>query len=90
MMRVVKIGGRAQGDARLGPALAEAARAAGGSAASLCVVHGGGDEVTAMQRRLGLEPAFSGGRRITSEADLEIVRMVLSGTINKRLVAMLL
>src|ERR1019366_5312013 len=90
MMRVVKIGGRAQGDARLGPALAEAARAAGGSAASLCVVHGGGDEVTAMQRRLGLEPAFSGGRRVTSEADLEIVRMVLSGTINKRLVAMLL
>ena len=33
---------------------------------------------------------FSGGRRVTSEADLEIVRMVLSGTINKRLVAMLL
>jgi acetylglutamate kinase len=90
MMRVVKIGGRAQGDARLGPALAAAARAAGSSAASLCVVHGGGDEVSALQRRLGLEPAFRAGRRVTSEADLEIVRMVLSGTINKRLVAMLL
>ena len=90
MMRVVKIGGRAQGDARLGPALAAAAHAAGSSAASLCVVHGGGDEVSALQRRLGLEPAFRGGRRVTSEADLEIVRMVLSGTINKRLVAMLL
>jgi acetylglutamate kinase len=90
MMRVVKIGGRAQGDARLGPALAATARAAGSSAAALCVVHGGGDEVSALQRRLGLEPAFSGGRRITSAADLEIVRMVLSGTINKRLVAMLL
>jgi len=84
-MRVVKIGGRAQGDARLGPALAAAAHAA-----PLCIVHGGGDEVSALQRRLGLEPAFSGGRRVTSEADLEIVRMVLSGTINKRLVAMLL
>src|ERR1019366_4385265 len=104
MMRVVKIGGRAQGDARLGPALAAAAHAAGSSTASLCVVHGGGDEVSALQRRLGLEPVFSGGRgragglepvfsggrRVTSEADLEIVRMVLSGTINKRLVAMLL
>jgi acetylglutamate kinase len=90
MMRVVKIGGRAQSDTRLGPALAAAARAAGSSAASLCVVHGGGDEVSALQRRLGLEPVFSGGRRVTSEADLEIVRMVLSGTINKRLVAMLL
>ncbi|MGH7653317.1 MAG: acetylglutamate kinase [Gemmatimonadaceae bacterium] len=89
-MRVVKIGGRAQGDARLGSALAAAARATGSSSSSLCIVHGGGDEVSSLQRRLGLEPAFHGGRRVTSEADLEIVRMVLSGTINKRLVAMLL
>lgn len=85
MTRVVKIGGRAQSDARLGPALAAAARAT-----SLCVVHGGGDEVSALQRRLGLAPAFHGGRRVTSEADLEVVRMVLSGTTNKRLVALLL
>jgi acetylglutamate kinase len=90
MMRVVKIGGRAQGDARLGPALEAAARATGSSVASLCIVHGGGDEVSSLQRRLGLEPVFHGGRRATSEADLEIVRMVLSGTINKRLTAMLL
>ncbi len=85
-MRVVKIGGRAQGDARLGAALAAAAA----QTAALCIVHGGGDEVTALQRKLGLEPVFTGGRRVTSDADLEIVRMVLSGTINKRLVAMLL
>jgi acetylglutamate kinase len=90
MMRVIKIGGRAQGDARLGPVLAAAARATANSISSLCIVHGGGDEVSALQRRLGLEPVFSGGRRVTSEADLDIVRMVLSGTINKRLVAMLL
>lgn len=89
-MRVVKIGGRAQSDARLGAALAAAARATGSSSSSLCIVHGGGDEVSALQRRLGLEPVFHGGRRVTSDADLEIVRMVLSGTINKRLVAMLL
>ena len=90
MMRVVKVGGRAQGDARLGPALAAASHAHAGTAASLCVVHGGGDEVSALQRRLGLEPRFHGGRRVTSEADLEVVRMVLSGTTNKRLTAMLL
>ena len=90
MMRVVKIGGRAQNDPRLGPALAGATRGANRSATSLCVVHGGGDEVSAQQRRLGIEPVFSGGRRVTSSADLEIVRMVLSGTINKRLVALLL
>jgi acetylglutamate kinase len=86
MMRVVKIGGRAQGDARLAAALAAAAA----KTVALCIVHGGGDEVSALQRKLGLEPVFTGGRRVTSEADLEIVRMVLSGTINKRLVAMLL
>jgi acetylglutamate kinase len=93
MMRVVKIGGRAQSDTGLGPALAAAAEqknATGNSISSLCIVHGGGDEVSALQRRLGLEPVFSGGRRVTSEADLEIVRMVLSGAINKRIVAMLL
>lgn len=90
MTRVVKVGGRAQGDARLGAALAAAARGDGRSAPALCVVHGGGDEVSALQRRLGLEPVFRGGRRVTSEADLEVVRMVLSGTINKRLVALLL
>jgi acetylglutamate kinase len=86
MMRVVKIGGRAQSDARLPAALAAAATPAG----ALVVVHGGGDEVSTLQRRLGLEPTFHGGRRVTSEADLEIVRMVLSGATNKRLVAQLL
>jgi acetylglutamate kinase len=96
MMRVVKIGGRAQGDPRLPLALAEAARdrhpARGDSAmsASLCIVHGGGDDVSSLQRRLALEPKFNGGRRVTSEEDLQVVRMVLSGTINKRLVSLLL
>lgn len=87
MTRVVKIGGRAQGDPRLAAALAAAALP---GKHALCVVHGGGDEVSAVQRRLGLEPLFIGGRRVTSTQDLEVVRMVLSGTINKRLVALLL
>ena len=81
-MRVIKIGGRAQGDQALPGALVAAWRAAPGS---LVVVHGGGDEVSAVQRRLGSEPTFSGGRRVTTADDLEVVRMVLSGTINKRL-----
>lgn len=84
-VRVIKIGGRAQTAPTL-PALIAAAAAS----AHLVVVHGGGDEVSAMQRQLGLEPQFSGGRRVTSVADLEVVRMMLSGTINKRLVAQLL
>lgn len=85
--RVIKFGGRAQGDPALPSQLAAAAQTPG---ARVVVVHGGGDEVSAMQRRLGLEPQFVGGRRVTSEADLAVVRMLLSGTVNKRLVAQLL
>lgn len=85
--RVFKLGGRAQGALDLPSLLAGAAS---DPASSVVVVHGGGDEVSSMQRRLGIEPQFVGGRRVTSEADLEIVRMLLSGSVNKRLVAQLL
>lgn len=87
MTRVVKIGGRVQSDPRLPAALASAHRAEPGG---LVVVHGGGGDVTALQRRLGQEPTFVGGRRVTSADELDIVRMVLSGTANKRLVAALI
>jgi acetylglutamate kinase len=83
---VVKVGGRAQSDPALPALLAAAARHAG----QLVVVHGGGDEVTAMQRSLGHEPQFVGGRRMTTPADMDVVRMVLSGTINKRIVRQLM
>ena len=86
MRRVVKIGGRAQADASLPGLLAGVVRRGD----EVVVVHGGGDEVTALQRRLGSEPTFIGGRRVTTEDDMEIVRMVLSGAINKRLVRQLL
>ena len=82
-MRVVKIGGRAQADPRLFQLLAEVWTE---SPTSLCVVHGGGDEVSAMQKALGREAAFIGGRRVTSKSDLDLLRMVLSGLVNKRLV----
>jgi len=82
-MRVVKIGGRAQGDPRLFTFLGKAWL---DSPKSLCVVHGGGDEISAMQKTLGREPVFIGGRRVTSKDDLDLLRMVLSGVVNKRLV----
>jgi acetylglutamate kinase len=80
--RVFKIGGRAQSDPELAAALLAAA-----SIDRIIVVHGGGDEVSALQRRLGLVPQFNGGRRVTTTDDLEVVQMVLSGSANKRLVA---
>src|SRR5699024_5728948 len=84
LMRVIKIGGRAQNDSRLAPAIAAAWNALPGS---VCVVHGGGDGISELQRALGLEPAFAGGRRVTSEGDIDAVRMALSGSANKLLVA---
>jgi acetylglutamate kinase len=85
-MRVLKIGGRPQLDPALPAAVAAAQRAALGS---LLVVHGGGDEVSTLQRLYGVEARFSGGRRVTSALDLEIIRMALSGSANKRLVSAL-
>ena len=85
-IRVLKVGGRPQRDPALSTALAAAHRSAPGS---LVVVHGGGDEVSTLQSMYGIVAQFSGGRRITSAQDLEILRMALSGSANKRLVAAL-
>ena len=84
MTRVIKIGGRAQTDPALAEVLVDAV-----ARDRIVVVHGGGDEVSTLQRRLGMTPRFYGGRRVTTPEDLDVVRMVLSGTANKRLVAML-
>lgn len=86
MIRVVKIGGRAQQAAGLIPALVAAWRAA---PSGLVVVHGGGDEVSTLQRAMGRDPQFIGGRRVTTDDDIAILRMTLSGVVNKRLVAAL-
>jgi len=83
---VIKVGGRVQSDGNL---FWQLRNAWDHSAGDLCVVHGGGDEVTELQRRLGREPSFENGRRVTSVEDLEILRMVLSGSANKRLVSAL-
>jgi acetylglutamate kinase len=53
-----------------------------------CVlVHGGGPQVDVMLRRVGKQPEFRDGLRVTDEETLEIVRMVLIGKINRDLVA---
>lgn len=82
-MRVVKVGGRAQGAPGITAALHQAWS---DSPHGFCIIHGGGDEVSSMQRALGREAAFVGGRRVTSQGDLDLLRMVLSGMVNKRLV----
>jgi acetylglutamate kinase len=51
------------------------------------VVHGGGPQINRMLDRLGIESRFVNGLRVTDAATMEIVEMVLAGTINKQLVA---
>ncbi len=84
MRTVIKIGGRAQASPQLVDRITEAWN---GRPGSFCIVHGGGDEISAFQRRVGLNPSFVDGRRITTSEDMMVVRMVLSGLVNKRLVS---
>ncbi len=90
MMRVIKVGGRVLGDAKLALVLAGVWQGSTpGDGHGACVVHGGGDDVTALQRAFGVTPRFVNGRRATSEQDITLLRMALSGSTNKALVASL-
>lgn len=86
MTRVIKVGGRPQGDPTLATTLAAGWTRDGGG---MVLVHGGGDEVTALQRAFGTTSSFVGGRRVTTAEDIDLVRMALSGSANKRLVSTL-
>ncbi len=50
------------------------------------VVHGGGPQIAAMLKKLGIKSEFAAGLRITDAATVEIVEMVLAGSINKQIV----
>ncbi|HEY8166161.1 MAG TPA: acetylglutamate kinase [Gemmatimonadaceae bacterium] len=86
-MRVIKIGGRAQSHPLLSARIAELWNADPGG---VVVVHGGGDEISDVQKRLGGKPSFVDGRRVTTNDDIDLVRMVLSGVANKRIVSSLI
>jgi acetylglutamate kinase len=53
------------------------------------VVHGGGREITAWQQKMGIESRFVDGLRVTDEASIEVVKMVLTGKVNPELVSAL-
>jgi acetylglutamate kinase len=82
---VVKLGGAAI-DAELDRALAQDVLLLRSVGVRCVLVHGGGPQVNEMMRRMGKEPVFRDGIRVTDEETLEIVRMVLVGKINRDLV----
>jgi acetylglutamate kinase len=86
---VVKYGGHAMGDAALGRAFARDVALLKQSGINPIVVHGGGPQIGRMLDKLGIESEFKGGLRVTDKPTVEIVEMVLAGSINKDIVAMI-
>lgn len=84
---LAKVGGNEIDDVRWLDRLAgEVSRRSG----PMVLVHGGGREVTELQRTLGAEPEWRDGLRVTTPEGLRVVSMVLSGLVNKRLAALLI
>jgi acetylglutamate kinase len=83
---VVKYGGHAMGDAQAARDFAEDIVLLKAVGINPVVVHGGGPQIGAMLKKLGVESRFVDGLRVTDKATAEIAEMVLSGAINKELV----
>jgi acetylglutamate kinase len=86
---VVKYGGAAMGDPALGKAFARDVALLKQSGVNPIVVHGGGPQIGEMLKKMGIKSEFRGGLRVTDKATVEIVEMVLAGSINKEIVAMI-
>ena len=83
---VVKYGGHAMGDPALARAFARDITLLETSGVRPVVVHGGGPQIGEMLKRLGIESEFRGGLRVTDKKTIDVVEMVLAGSINKEIV----
>jgi acetylglutamate kinase len=83
---VVKYGGHAMGEEQLARNFAGDIVLLEQTAIHPVVVHGGGPQIEAMLKKVGVQSQFAAGLRITDEKTLEIVEMVLAGSINKQMV----
>ncbi|MDA0910032.1 MAG: acetylglutamate kinase [Proteobacteria bacterium] len=85
-LNIIKIGGRViDDDSKLNGLL----HAISQQSDPCVIVHGGGDQVSELAERLGVESTFINGRRVTDKASLDLVTMMLAGVINKQIVAKL-
>ena len=83
---VIKYGGHAMGDAKLAESFARDIVMLEQASVKPVVVHGGGPQIAQLLDRLGIKSEFAGGLRVTDAATVEVVEMVLAGTINKQIV----
>ena len=83
---VVKYGGHAMGEEAAARSFARDIVLLEQTAINPVVVHGGGPQIGDMLKRLGIKSEFAAGLRVTDAATIEIVEMVLAGSINKQIV----
>ncbi|MGB7963062.1 MAG: acetylglutamate kinase [Propionicimonas sp.] len=86
---VIKYGGNAMVDDELKAAFAQDIVFLRLVGVRPVVVHGGGPQISAMLKRLGIESEFRGGLRVTTPEAMDVVRMVLMGQVNRELVGLL-
>ena len=84
---VVKYGGHAMGDARLAALFAADMVLLKQVGIHPVVVHGGGPQIGEMLKKLQIQSEFIDGLRVTDKATVEVVEMVLAGSINKQIVS---
>jgi acetylglutamate kinase len=84
---IVKYGGHAMGNAELAECFAKDIVLLEQSGVKPIVVHGGGPQIGALLDRLKIKSEFADGLRVTDQETVEIVEMVLAGSINKQIVA---
>jgi acetylglutamate kinase len=83
---VIKYGGHAMGDRAAAEDFAEDVVLLEQAGIKPIVVHGGGPQIGKMLDKLGIKSEFKGGLRVTDAATVEVVEMVLAGSINKQIV----
>ncbi|MEI4195491.1 acetylglutamate kinase [Roseovarius sp. E0-M6] len=83
---VIKLGGHAMGSAEAMETFARDVVLMQQVGVNPVIVHGGGPMINQMLEKIGIKSDFIGGKRITDAATMEVVEMVLSGTVNKRIV----
>ena len=86
---VVKYGGHAMGDAALSDAFGHDIALLKLVGVNPVVVHGGGPQINAMLDRLDIKSSFVDGLRITDAAMVDVIEMVLSGSVNKQVAALI-
>lgn len=86
---VVKYGGHAMIDPALKESFARDICLLRYVGVQIVVVHGGGPQIDQTLERMGIKAVFSGGLRITDDATMEVVEMVLSGAVNSDLVGLI-